>query len=481
MTKQIEQVLSSGSLGEIHQAILDRKISVKESANWYIHKIEKTGTVLNAVRSLSQRALDDACRLDDDVAAGRIRGPLHGIPILLKDNIATGDGMPMSAGSVALAKFIPKRDAAIVERLRRSGALVLGKTNLTEFADYVSDVMPSGFSGVGGMVKNPQTMREYGRGLGSSVGSAAAVAASLTPIAMGSETQNSIQTTASVSSVFGFKPSIGTVSCDGIVPLVPSQDAPGPLGRSIEDLALILDVIKDPDCRDGRTLSGASQFRKSSQGHRDPKSVRIGVPRRLIADRADLESSMADFEAVLSQLSKAGVTIFDPCDFPSAEQMHEVRSSVFRTEFKAALNAFLAENESPCGMSSMADIISFNEQTPSAIPYGQSLLKLANDTAGLDDPTYIAHRRRDIALSRLAGIDAALWFSEADVLIAPMGAAAKYTGKAGAPVLAIPSGLSARGEPFGVTVFASLGSDEKVLNVGATIASIISQRVLPAV
>jgi hypothetical protein len=119
--------------------------------------------------------------LDDDIAAGRIRGPLHGIPVLLKDNISTGDGMPMSAGSVALAKFVPKHDAAIVQRLRRAGALILGKTNLTEFADDVSDVMPSGFSGVGGMVKNPQTMREYGRGLGSSVGSAAAVAVSLAP------------------------------------------------------------------------------------------------------------------------------------------------------------------------------------------------------------------------------------------------------------------------------------------------------------
>ena len=279
---------------------------------------------------------------------------------------------------------------------------------------------------------------------------------------------------------FGFKPSVGTVTCNGIVPLVPSQDAPGPLGRSVDDLALIFDVIKGPDCRDGQTLSGALHLWKRPQEYRHPKSIRIGVPRRLIADRPDLASVITDFEGILSELSKAGVTIVDPCDFPAAEQLHEVRSSVFRIEFKAALNAFFAENESPCGIGSMADLIDFNEQTPSAIPYGQSLLKLANDTAGLSDPSYIADRRRDIALSRLAGIDAALWFSEADVLIAPMGAAAKCTGKAGAPVLAIPSGLGARGEPFGVTVFASRGSDDKVLNVGAMIASIVSERVLPA-
>jgi amidase len=476
MAKQMEKILSSGSLGEIHEAILGRRVSVSETVNWYINKIETIGTTLNAVRSLSPRALDDARQLDEDIAGGRIRGPLHGIPILLKDNIATADGMHMSAGSVALAEFVPKRDAVIVQRLRQAGALILGKTNLTEFADYVSDVMPSGFSGVGGVVKNPQTMQEYGRGLGSSVGSAAAVAASLAPAAIGSETQNSIQTTASVSSVFGFKPSVGTVSCGGIVPLVPSQDAPGPLGRSIEDLALILDVIKGPALRNGQTLSSGLRAAKW-----DPKNIRVGVPRRLIADRPEFEGLMADFEGRLSELARAGVTIVDPCDLPSAEQLNEVRSSVFRTEFKAALNAFFAENESPCGISSLADLINFNEQTPSAIPYGQSLLKLANETSGLTDPTYIADRRRDIALSRLAGIDAALWFSEVDVLIAPMGAAAKCTGKAGVPVLAIPSGLSARGEPFGVTVFASLGSDSKVLEVGSMIANIISQPALPAV
>jgi amidase len=480
MKKQIESVLLSGSLAELRKAILDRELSVAEAANWYINRIETCGAALNAVRSLSPQALDHARQLDDDIAAGRVRGPIHGIPILLKDNISTGDGVPMSAGSLALASFVPKRDATIVQRLRRAGALILGKTNLTEFADYVSDVMPSGFSGVGGMVKNPQTMREYGRGLGSSVGAAAAVAASLGPVAIGSETQNSIQTPASVSSVFGFKPSVGAVSCKGIVPLVPSQDAPGPLGRSIDDLALILGVIAGGDCRDGQTLSVALRLR-GPQGYRDPKSVRIGVPRRLIADRPDLEGLMPEFETTLSELSKAGVTIVDPCDLPSAEQLHEVRSSVFRTEFKAALNAFLSENGSPCGIGSLDDLIRFNEQEPSAIPFGQSLLKLANNTEGLSDTTYISDRRRDIALSRHAGIDAALWFSEADVLIAPMGAAAKCTGKAGAPVLAIPSGLNSHGEPFGITVFASFGSDITVLEIGTTIARIVGQRVTPAV
>jgi amidase len=412
------------------------------------------------------------------LAAGRDRGPLHGIPVLLKDNILTADGMTASAGAAALSKFTPRRDATLVRRLREAGAIILGKTNLTEFADYVSDVMPSGFSGAGGMVKNPHGKQDYGRGLGSSVGSAASVAAALAPIALGSETQNSIQTPASVSSVFGFKPSVGLVSRAGLVPLVPSQDSPGPLARSVEDVALLLSVIAGGDCRDSLSASAALD-RPGMILARNPRSIRIGVPRRTIADRADLADVMPVFESAISELAKAGVTIVDPCDLPAAGQLQEVRSSVFRTEFKAALNAFLDENDRPCGIDSIEALIKWNEKHPDAIPYGQSLLIAASETNGLDDPRYRADRKRDIALSRQAGIDAALQFSGADALIAPMGAAAKCTGKAGAPVLAIPAGADTKGAPFGVTLFTSLGKDSLLLETGMAIAAIIGKRIVP--
>ncbi len=221
----MEELLLDGSLGSIHRAIVAKKISISEMAKWYLARIEaldRSGPKLNAIRTIAPDALDVARQFDDEIGSGRIRGPLHGIPIVLKDNILTGDGMTAAAGAAALAGFTPRSDATLVRRLRRAGVLILGKTNLTEFADYVSDVMPSGFSGAGGVVKNPHTLAAYGRGLGSSVGSAAAVASSLTPIAIGSETQNSIQTPACVSSVFGFKPSVGMVSRAGVVPLVPS-------------------------------------------------------------------------------------------------------------------------------------------------------------------------------------------------------------------------------------------------------------------
>ena len=227
----MEDILASGSLVAIGRAFNERRLSVREAVGWYLKRIEAlnhAGPCLNAVREIAPDALDAARRADDELAAGRRRGLLHGIPVLVKDNILVA-GMSATAGAAALKGFKPRCDATLVARLRAAGAIVIGKTNLTEFADYVSDVMPSGFSGAGGMVKNPHGVAPYGRGLGSSVGSAAAVAARLVPVAIGSETQNSIQTPSCVSSVYGFKPSVGMVSRAGVVPLVPSQDLPGPI------------------------------------------------------------------------------------------------------------------------------------------------------------------------------------------------------------------------------------------------------------
>jgi amidase len=479
----MEDLLLSGSVGALRAAIVAKKISVAEVTRWYLHRIETlnaSGPALNAVRTVAPDAMKVARERDEALAKGQALGPLHGIPVLLKDNILTGDGMSASAGAAALAAFVPRKDATTVRKLREAGAIVFGKTNLTEFADYVSEVMPSGFSGAGGTVKNPQTREDYGRGLGSSVGSVAAVAAALAPVALGSETQNSIQTPASVSSVYGFKPSVGMVSRAGIVPLVPSQDSPGPLARSVEDAALVFSVIAGPDSADPAT-QGIGLERSLALRPRDPKSIRIGVPRRTIADRADVAGMLPQFEAALAELAKAGVTIIDPCDLPAADQLAEVRSCVFRTEFKAALNDFLRDNGSPCGIGTMDALIAWNGQHPDAIPFGQSLLIAAAQTAGLNDPAYIADRHRDIMLSREVGIGGAMKACGADVLIAPMGAAAKCTGKAGAPVLAIPIGRDGAGLPAGITLFSMPGNDAVLLDIGATVAKIIGERVLPQV
>jgi amidase len=480
--KRMEETLLKGSIAEIGDLIATRKLSIQETAAWYLSRIDRfnrSGPGLNAVRLIAPDALTAAKALDDELAKGRSRGPLHGIPILLKDNILTGCGMSTAAGSAALVDFIPRQDATLVRRLREAGAIILGKANLTEFADYVSDVMPSGFSAAGGMVKNPHSRQNYGRGLGSSVGPAAAVAASFAPVAIGSETQNSIQTPASVSSVFGFKPTVGLVSRAGVVPLVPSQDSPGPIARSMEDLILVLDAIAGADLRDTASMSVGLGHSREPLQERPLKGLRLGIPRRLIVNSADLADELQLFEAAIDELARAGVVIIDPCDIPSAEQILEVRSSVFRTEFKQALNAFLIENRSPCGIASMAELIRWNEHHPEAIPYGQPLLIAASESIGLDDRKYREDRRRDIMLSRQGGIDAALYYACADALIAPMGVAAKLTGKAGAPVLAIPIGLGSAGNPAGVTIFSSMGGDRDLLEIGAAITPVIGCRAIP--
>ena len=472
----IESIFINGSIAEIGDLYRKRRTSVTEAVKWYLARIERLGD-LNAVREVSGTALEEAKRTDEALASGRDAGPLHGIPVLLKDNIFVS-GLRASAGVKALADFRPPRDASLVTRLRAAGAIILGKTNLTEFADYVSDIMPSEFSGAGGVVKNPHGIR-YDRGQGSSVGSAAAVAASLAPFAIGSETQNSIQTPASYSSVIGYKPTTGLVSRAGVVPLVPSQDSPGPLARSVADAALVGGILAGADPRDSWTLLYAQNALLDAAARVDLGGIRIGVPRRQIAARADFADVMPLFEAALSKLSAAGAKIIDPCDLPSAEQLQEVRSSVFRTEFKAALNALLEDYDAPGGMGSLADIIAWNERHPDAIPYGQPLLLAAQEAHGMSDPVYRADRARDLALSLDGGIRAAIATHDIDVLIAPMGAAAKCTGKAGAPVLAVPAGITPSGTPFGVTLFCNPGGDAKLLAIGTAVERALDGRHLP--
>jgi amidase len=478
--KNIENVLMGGAIPELLALYRDKQLTVVEAVTWYLSRIQsisQTGLAINAVREVSACALEDARLADMAMANGRALGPLHGIPVLLKDNILTNDGMKAAAGAAALANFQPHIDATLVQKLRSAGAIVLGKTNLTEFADFVSDVMPSGYSGNGGVVKNPHGI-EYGRGQGSSVGSAAAVAASLCMFAIGSETQNSIQTPASYSSVVGYKPTVGVVSRFGVVPLVPSQDSPGPLTRSVADAVLVGSVLAGADMRDSISLSVQGVMPGSIQCD-SLAGIRVGVLRRQIADRPEFSDVMPLFESTLQKISQAGACVIDPCDLPSAEQLQEVRSSVFRTEFKASLNTFLKEHGYPCGIRSMSDLISWNEAHPEHIPYGQSLLVAANATAGLDDPTYIQDRLRDIALTRTAGIDAALSMYDVDVLIAPMGAAAKLTGKSGAPVVAIPCGVTSGGIPFGITVISKFGDDARLLAIAEQIESVVGKRHIP--
>ncbi len=230
--------------------------------------------------------------------------------------------------------------------------------------------------------------------------------------------------------------------------------------------------------RDSLSLFARADLVDSALMTLPPCDLRIGVLRRTFTDRAELESVMPQYEAALSKLARAGATLIDPCDLPSADALQAVRSSVFRTEFKAALDDFLTDHGAPCGIASLDDLIAWNEKHPEAVPYGQGLLLAAQATAGFDDPQYRLDRARDLALSRAGGIEAALSLG-VQVLIAPMGTAAKCSGKAGSPVLAIPVGLDPAGLPFGVTLLAAPGQDALLLAVGAAVGSVIGDRRVP--
>lgn len=467
--------MSPGSALAIGSAIAAGRVTSAEVTEWYLQRIARYNhgsDGLNCVRSISPLARDQARRADAELAGGVRRSPLHGVPYLLKDNVFTTDGNAASAGCRALAGFLPPYEATLVQRLRDAGAVLLGKTNMTEFADFVSDSMPAEFSGAGGVVRNPLGPR-YDRGQGSSVGSAASVAAGLCAFAIGTETQNSIQAPAVHSSVVGFKPTVGRVSRHGIVPLVPSQDSPGPLTLTVEDAAAVFGIIAGADPRDTATLA---HIEAGSSASLTLRGLRIGIPRRAIADLVLTEARRPAFDHVLRRLADAGAVIVDPCDLPSAEQLHEVRSCVFRTEFKASLDGLL-EALAPCGMRSMVDIIDWNRAHPDAIPYGQSLLEASHATAGMLSSQYIDDRRRDRVLSIDAGIRAALASGGVDLLLSPMSAAAKCTGKAGAPVLAIPAGPDGDGLPFGITLYAAPGEDQLVLRAGEVIERVVAQRI----
>ena len=411
LAKDIEALLESGTIAQIGQAYRSGRVSIERAVRWYLKRIAKfnhPAPGLNAVKAVSTSAISAAQQLDQDLSAGRDLGPLHGIPVLIKANVMMGPNYTVHAGVAALREFRPAITATLVARLGEAGAIILGQTNMTEFADYVADVMPAGFSGAEGMVLNPHG-GAYGRGQGSSVGSASAVAAGFAPLAIGGETQNSIQTPASYSSVVGYKPSLGALTRAGIMPLVPSQDAPGFIGRSVADIAAAAAATAGADMRDAASMQFPVEPRSfAAERLVSIKQLRIGVPRRAMADREQFADIMPQFEAALAALARQGATVVDPCDLPSAEALQDVRSTVFATEFKESFNSFLDEHRPVAGLESLADLIALNEQNPETIPYGQSLLIAAEATQGIRHPAYIADKRRDLQLSRTAGIDAAL-------------------------------------------------------------------------
>ncbi len=388
-----------------------------------IEEIDRRGG-LRSVIETNPDALALADRADAERRAGRNRGPLHGIPVLIKDNIATGDRMMTTAGSLALADAPAPRDAFVAQRLRDAGAVILGKTNLSEWANFRSTRSVSGWSGRGGQCRNPYALDR--NPCGSSSGTGAAIAASLAAVGVGTETDGSIVCPASANSLVGIKPTLGLVSRSGIIPIAHSQDTAGPMARTVTDAAILLGVLAGSDPSDAATAPAGSRGQADYTRFLDPNGLqgaRIGVARAKVTGY----SASADrlFESALDVMKRSGAVLVDPADIPQLGEYDDAEFTVLLYEFKADLNVYLA-GLGVAPARTLADLIAFNDQhRDQELPYfGQEIFITAQEKGPLTDDAYmeaLLHCRR---LSRTEGLDVVFAKEKLDALVAPTGSPA---------------------------------------------------------
>ncbi len=398
-----------------------------------IRELDQAGPRLNSVIEVNPDALAIAAALDRERAERGPRGPLHGVPILLKDNIDTADKMQTTAGSLALVGSRPGQDATIAAKLRAAGAIILGKTNLSEWANFRSTHSVSGWSSRGGQTRHPYALDR--NPCGSSSGSGVAVAANLCAVAVGTETDGSIICPSQTCGIVGIKPTVGLVSRAGIVPISHSQDTAGPMARTVADAALLLAALAGPDARDvylpplppslrGRGESHAPLFAGEGLGVRldrdGLRGARIGVARAMGGFNPRVD---AVFEESLRALRDLGAELVDPADIATAKQIDPTEMEVLLYEFKADLDAYLGGLGPEAAVRSLADVIAFNEAHRAAVmpTFGQELMLMAQEKGPLTEAKYLEALAANHRLARDEGIDAALRQGALDAIVAPSG------------------------------------------------------------
>ncbi len=470
------------SVVEIERDLAAGKTNSVELVHRYQARIAALNPKLHAVIALNPRALAQAAAADAARRAGTRQGPLAGVPILIKDNIETADPTPTTAGSLALANNANGRDATLVANLRRAGAIILGKTNLSEWANIRSSHSISGWSAVGGQTRNPYALDR--NACGSSSGSGAGTAASLAAAAVGTETDGSVTCPSAINGLVGFKPTVGLISRTHVVPISHTQDTPGPMARSVTDAAILLGAMAGGDPADPATA------RADSMGHDFTaalkpgalQGVRVGVMRFSAGFHAQTD---AVFDRALAALKAAGATLIEIDKFPGKGGIGDLEQTVLNTELKADLNTYLASTVAAhVPTRTLADVIAFNTAhaaTELAL-FGQETFVAAQKTKGLRDPDYLkavadAHR-----LAGPEGIDRMLADNKVSVLVAPTlgpswlidpvlgdhfagGEAGSPAAVAGYPHLTVPMGL-ADGLPVGLSFIGTAWSDRAVLGYG---------------
>lgn len=418
------------TVAELQQGMASGRFTAHGIAEQYlqrIHAIDRTGPSVNSVIEVNPDALAIASQLDAERAAGKVRGPLHGIPVLIKDNIDTADRMKTSAGSLALAQSHAPRDAGLVARLREAGMVILGKTNLSEWANWRSSRSSSGWSGRGGLTRNPYALDR--NACGSSSGTGAAIAANLAAVGIGTETDGSIVCPSNANGLVGIKPTVGLVSRSGIIPISASQDTAGPMCRTVRDAAALLGVMAGPDPRDAATAAAAKHVVPDYTAFCDAaglKGARIGVVRQLFNAGPAVTKVM---EESLAAMREAGAVLVDPVVVPSLGKFEAAEYEVLLYESKAGLNAYFATLSASDLPRTLADVIRFNDEHASeSMPFfGQDILLNAQKKGGLETPAYrkaLATCRR---LTRGQGIDLVMRKHRLDALVAPTGGPAWLT------------------------------------------------------
>ncbi len=470
------------TVAELQEGMRSGKFTSRGLANRYlarIAEIDKAGPSLNAVIELNPEVLAIADQLDAERKSKGPRGPLHGIPILIKDNIGTADRMRTSAGSLALAGFTPSRDSAVARRLRQAGALILGKTNLSEWANFRSSHSSSGWSGRGGQTHNPYATDR--NPCGSSSGSGAGVSANLCAIAIGTETDGSIVCPSSANGIVGIKPTVGLVSRAGIIPISHTQDTAGPMCRTVADAATLLGALAGPDPADSATAASSGKIPADYTRFLDPKGLhgaRIGVLRKTF----DFSDSVAPvFNAALDAMRDAGAVLVD-VEIASLGKFDDSELTAMLYEFKADLNAYLAAASPRILVSSLKELIAFNERNrDTEMPYfGQDLFEKAEAKGPLTEKAYLDALAQDHRLARIEGIDAAMEKNKLDAIVAPTagpswltdlidgdhdtGGTSSLAAVAGYPNIHVPAGF-VFGMPVGVSFFGRAWSEPQLIRI----------------
>jgi amidase len=474
--------LEEVSIAELQQRMASGELTSHAIVQLYLDRIaavDKSGPAINAVIELNPDALAIADQFDAERKSGKVRGPLHGIPVLIKDNIDTADRMHTTAGSLALADSIAAQDSTVAANLRKAGAVILGKTNLSEWANFRSTHASSGWSGRGGQTKNPYALDR--NPCGSSSGTGSAIAASFAAAGIGSETDGSIICPASMNALAGIKPTLGLVSRAGIVPIAHSQDTAGPMARSVADAVALLDAIAGADSRDALSATG-NAHRSNFTRYLDAnalKGARIGVVRKFAGFNRDVDALLAQN---IAALRSAGAIVVDPVELPNIGKYDDAELTVLEYEFKHDLDAYLgtlpASAKAP---RSLAELIAFNEREQAReMPwFGQELFEKSQARGPLTDKAYVAALSRSKKLSGPLGIDAALKQHKLDALVAPSAGPAPLTdwvngdpsygggsttpaAVAGYPDITVPAGF-VHGLPVGLSFFAGAWSEPKLI------------------